>query len=190
MQNILNNTKAVAIEPKATTPVKAKRVRKSAKPENAVAQIDVSTANEAKPDPRAARSERIAAERTTIGTFFSAYGSAASVPVKSVTAFKLSPTTVHPIARRPSERQCAAICAAFAAAGAKLETGATAPRIFNIDGVNSAIENGVLRDITSSGLATVSGASPESEIIKLSNKAVAIITGLIGEKTLKAAKLI
>jgi hypothetical protein len=149
------------------------------------------TATEAKPDPRAARAERIAADRQAVHALYSAFESQrASVPVKPLSAFKLAATTAHPIARNVSQRQCAALAVAFAATGKKLATGERAPRTFEIDGKPCAIENGVLRDAVSSGLCTVSGETPEAEIITLSKTAVKSITAQLGEKLLAAAKLV
>lgn len=147
-------------------------------------------ATEAKPDARAARAERIAADRAAVHALYSAFeAQRASVPVKPLSAFKLASTTAHPIARNVSQRQCAALAVAFAAAGKKLATGAKAPRTFEIDGKPCAIENGVLRDAVSSGLCTVSGDTPESEIITLSKTATKSIAAQLGEKLLNAAKL-
>jgi hypothetical protein len=152
--------------------------------------VQPDTATEAKPDPRAARAERIAADRAAVANLYSAFEhSRLSVPVKPLSAFKLAATTAHPIARNVSQRQCAALAVAFAAAGVKLASGATAPRVLEIDGKPCAIENGVLRDAVSSGLCTVSGDSPEAEIIRLSATATKSISGQLGATLLKAVKL-
>lgn len=146
---------------------------------------------EATPDPRAAKSARIAADRAIVRSLYAAFeANRASVPVKAISAFKLATTTPHPVTRSPSMRQAAAIAVALAAAGVKLSDGASAPRVFEANGVNSAIENGVLRDALSSGLITVSGATPEAEIITVRAKAAATISGLLGSTLLKAGNLI
>lgn len=152
--------------------------------------VTPAAATEAKPDPRAARAERIAADRAAVATLYATFESnRLSVPVKPLSAFKLAATTAHPIARNVSQRQCAALAVAFAAAGTKLAHNATAKRVFEFDGKPVAIENGVLRDAVSSGLCTVSGDTPESEIIKLSKTAPASISGQLGATLLKHAKL-
>ena len=151
----------------------------------------IATATESQPDARVLRAERIAADRAAVAALYSAFETQrASVPVKPLSAFKLAATTAHPIARNVSQRQCAALAVAFAAAGKKLATGAKAPRTFDIDGKPCAIENGVLRDAVSSGLCTVSGDTPESEIIVLSKIATKAIAAQLGEKLLSAAKLV
>lgn len=148
---------------------------------------DVTAITEAQPDPRVAREARIAADRASVKSFYRALNGTVSIPVKPLSAFKLAAVSAHPIARNPSARQAAAIAAAFIAANVELADGAEAPRVFEIDGVRSAIENGALRDAISAGLISVSGDSPETSTITLAAKAAKIITGLLGEKAIKAA---
>lgn len=154
----------------------------------AIAKVEVANVSETPAvDPRIAKAERVAADRASVKAFYTALNGSVSVPVKALSAFKLAHVTAHPIARNPSARQAAAIATAFIAGNVKLADGATAPRVFEIDGVRSAIENGALRDAISAGLVTVTGDSPETQSIKLANKAAKIITGLVGEKALNAA---
>jgi hypothetical protein len=188
----MRNTKATA---KAATKLgdagrkQAKRsnvaaTSKPSKPGKAASKpAPVSAATEAKPDPRAAKAVRVTAEREAVAALFSAFDAIAlSIPVKPLSAFKLAPSAAHTIMRNPSLRQAAAIAVLFAAhkPSAKLADGATAPRVFEFDGARYAAENGVLADAISSGLITVSGASPETETVKLAKNAAATITGLIG----------
>lgn len=148
------------------------------------------TATEAKPDPRAERAARIAADRDAVNALYARFElNRLSVPVKPLSAFKLAASSAHPVARGVSQRQCAAIAVAFAAAGVKLAAGASAARVFEIDGKPSAIENGVIRDAISSGLITVSGETPESEMLTLTKNAAVAISGQLGASLLKAAKL-
>lgn len=144
---------------------------------------------EAKPDASALRAERIAAERASVAALYAGFdANRASVPVKPVSAFKLAATTAHPISRKPSQRQAAALAVAVAASGKKLIDGVSVARVFDHNGVNSAIENGVLRDAVSSGLARVSGDNAATETITIVKAAP--IVSLLGEKLLKQAKLI
>ena len=150
-----------------------------------------STATEAKPDERVLRAERIAADRKAVAALYAGFElNRASVPVKAISAFKLAATTAHPIARNVSIRQCAAIAVAFAAAGRKLSSGARAPRTFEINGVPSAIENGVLRDAVSSGLVTVAGDTPETETLTLTKSATAAIISHLGSGLLDKAGIL
>lgn len=137
-------------------------------------------------DARVARAERIAADRQAVNALYADFeANRLSVPVKALSAFKLATSTAHPVSRNPSQRQAAALCAGLVANGIALADGARFPRVFEIDGVNSAIENGVLRDAISSGLITVSGTSPESEIIRIAKNAAAKIAGQIGATIVK-----
>lgn len=153
--------------------------------------VQPETATEAKPDPRAAKAERIAADRAAVAKLYASFErNRLSVPVKPLSAFKLATSSAHPIARNVSQRQCAALAVAFTAAGVQLAAGAKAARVFTLDDKPVAIENGVLRDAISSGLCTVTGETPESEIITLSKTATASITGQLGAPLLKAAGII
>lgn len=176
---------ATGDKPSKAKPTSAKPNGKRSKP------VSAASTTEAKPDPRVARAERIAADRTAVSALYAAFeANRASVPVKPLSAFKPVATTAHPIARNPSTRQAAAIAIAFAAAGKQLKPGTSVARVFEYDGRRCAIENGVLRDAVSSGLVSVAGDTPETERITLAAKADRAIIGLIGERAAKAGKLI
>jgi len=185
------NTAAAAstVAPVAAATVAVKPT-KAAKPVKPAKPVAVAAAVESKPDPRVERATRIAADRTAVSALYATFEAArVSVPVKALSAFKPLATTAHPIARNPSTRQAAAIAAAFSASGLKLVDGKSAPRVFELNGVRSCIENGVLRDAVSSGLITVTGDTPETEKLTLRPKASAAIAGLIGATAIKAGKL-
>lgn len=170
----------------------SKPAKRAAKPGNKRGKpVNANAATEAKPDPRVARAERIAADRSAVAALYRAFeANRASIPVKPLSAFKPVATTAHSVMRNPSVRQAAAIAVAFSAAGVKLADGASAPRVFDLDGKRVCVENGVLRDAVSSGLIRVSGASPETEKLTIANGKRAAILGLIGERIAKAGKLI
>lgn len=171
-------------------PVTVKQPRKpaAAKPAKPAKPVATAASTEAKPDPRLARAERVSADRTTVAALYATFeANRVSVPVKALSAFKPLATTAHPIARNPSVRQAAAIVAAFVASGTKLIDGASAPRVFEINGVRSCIENGVLRDAVSSGLVRVSGNTPETERLTIPAKQAAALAGLVGERAFKLA---
>lgn len=137
-------------------------------------------------DARVLRAERVAADRKAVAALYADFESnRLSVPVKALSAFKLETSKAHPVARNPSPRQAAALCAGLTANAVALADGARFPRVFEINGVNSAIENGVLRDAIASGLITVSGASPEAEIIRIAKNGAAKIAGQIGATIVK-----
>ncbi len=137
-------------------------------------------------DARVLRAERVAADRKAVNALYADFeANRLSVPVKALSAFKLETSKAHPVARNPSPRQAAALCAGLTANAVALADGARFPRVFEINGVNSAIENGVLRDAIASGLITVSGASPEAEIIRIAKNGAAKIAGQIGATIVK-----
>lgn len=141
----------------------------------------------AEPDQRVMRAERIAADRAAVRSLYSVFeANRLSVPVKPLSAFKLATSTCHPVSRNPSERQAAALAVGLTAAGQPLADGSSFARVFDLDGKSAALENGVLRDAISSGLITVSGASPEAEIIRIAKNASAKISGLLGSKIVAA----
>lgn len=177
--NVAATPRKRAAKPEAAATT-GKRAKPAAKPEA-----------EAKPDPRFARAERIATERTDIAALYAGFeANRVSIPVKTLSAFKPEASTAHPISRNPSQRQAAAICVAFAAANTKLADGAKAPRVFERNGVRVCIENGVMRDAISSGLIRVTGSSPETEMLVIAAKQTPVISGLIGGSILKRAKLV
>lgn len=177
----------------AVKPIAAPSRKRAAKPAKAAkpgkpAKRTAAKTTEPETDKRTERAERIAAERSDVNALYAHFeANRDSVPVKPLSAFKPLATTAHPIPRRPSVRQAAAICAALSGAGVKLANGAKAPRVFEHKNVRVCVENGVLRDAVSSGLISVSGNSPETEIITV--RKADSISGLIGSKLLKAAKL-
>lgn len=191
MQNAINK----AIKSTATKAVKAKPSKKAAnvpaaepvaiQPIETVAAEAITEAEAI--DPRVLKAEKLAADRTAVANFYAKLSDSVSVPVKAVSAFKLAHVTAHPIARKPSQRQAAAIVTAFAASGIELADGASAPRVFEINEIRSSIENGALRDAISANLITITGDTPETSFIKLRNKAAAAITGLLGAKAVNAA---
>lgn len=183
---------AIAVKRRSAKTVKAKPGKPATKAANKPAKRTAATSTPATDaDKRAANAERVAADRATVTALYRHFASlGASIPVKPVRGFKLETSTVHPTERRPSVRQAAAICAAFAASGRKLSAGGKAPRCFTVNDVPSAVENGVLRDAISSGMLTVAGESPEAETLTLTKSGFAYIAANIGEKTLKQHKLL
>lgn len=183
---------SIAVKRRSAKPVKAKPGKPATKAANKPAKRSAATTTPATDaDKRAANAERVAADRATVTGLYRHFASlGASIPVKPVRGFKLETTTAHPIERRPSVRQAAAICAAFAASGRKLSAGGKAPRCFPVNDVPSAVENGVLRDAVSSGMLTVAGESPEAETLTLTKAGLAFISANIGEPTLKRHKLL
>lgn len=130
---------------------------------------------------KAAFRETVKADRATAIAGHRTFDPArVSVPVKSFAAFRKSyqrDPGAHPIGRKPSARQAAALTYACLASGKPVSDGATFPRKFTHAGRSLAVENGATRDILASGLATY---DPKTESFKIASGATAEITGLIG----------
>lgn len=142
-----------------------------------------------KPEAETKPVRDIAAERKAASALLAAFeAERQSVPVKTTAAFKPIAVSAHPIARKPSVRQAAAIAVAFAASGTKLSDGAKASRQFKTADGAFCIENGALRDAISSGLITVSGDAG-SETLTIAKAGTKAIIGLIGEAKAKRAKI-
>lgn len=190
---ILANVPAIIVSETAVTPVALETVTGSEisgvildNETGETVNTESTEAPVAQPDARVLQAERIAADRKAVNELYAAFeANRLSVPVKPLSAFKLATSTAHPVTRNPSQRQAAAICAGLTAAGIALADGAKFPRCFSLNGSPVAIENGVLRDAISSGLVTVSGASPEAEIVKIAKNATAKIAGQIGAAIVK-----
>lgn len=151
----------------------------------------VETVTIATPDTTAAKAERIVATRAAIDAVFASLGiTPDSRPVRSFDAATGSqrPATLypHPNARKPSVRQAAALCAAAAHAGVRIDPTVPTfdvPRVFDTaDAGRAFIENGCGRDIIRSGLATTNGAAPDAETLTVN---FARLRAIIGEPTMR-----
>lgn len=107
-----------------------------------------------------------------------------SVVLKPLSRFVPKPTAPFEQNKRlPSLRQAAALAATAAANGIPLDGPARLPRRVVVDGVDAFVENGVARDIVTSGMATIIHASnPSDEHFELTQKQAEAVVGLIGRK--------
>ena len=111
-----------------------------------------------------------------------------SVPVRPLSSVRLRPTLPHRSARRPTPRMAAVLAASAIANRVLIETGASLPRVLEVDGTAMAIENGVASDILKAGLATLQPArDPVGEEFLLNETGVSALLDLIGEPVLVAA---
>lgn len=96
-------------------------------------------------------------ERAAINGFFLRFGAPKSICVKAARGFRIEPTVIYSDrpGRSPTPRMAIAIAVAAAACGQRIAAATPLPRAFTIDGIPVVIENGVARDIATSGLATV-----------------------------------
>lgn len=128
-------------------------------------------------------------ETATLNRFVLSIGTMRSVVLKPLSRFTPRPTRpFERSTRTPSLRQAVALAATASANGIPLDDAAELPRSVVIDGVDAFVENGVARDIATSGMAQLLPAStPLDERFLLSRKQAAQVIGFIGRK--KAVEL-
>ncbi len=86
-----------------------------------------------------------------------------------------------------SPRQAAALVATAIGNRILLEPDAILPRLMTVDGVRMAVENGVGRDILSSGMAVVADAAIGAETLALTGKGFRYIVSELGSSMLEGA---
>jgi hypothetical protein len=123
-------------------------------------------------------------ERAVLNTFVLGIADMNSVVVKPVGQFTPKPT--EPFARnsrKPSLRQATALVASAAANGISLDTSCVIPRKLEVQGVTGLIENGVSRDIATSGMAQIVPTSePADECFDLSRDQCRQVVGIVGRR--------
>lgn len=127
-------------------------------------------------------------ERRAANRWFRTICEVRSVPVKPL-GRRFTPERLH--ANRSefsmSPRQAAALVATAIANRILLEDGAILPRLLTIDGVAMAIENGVGRDILSSGMATIADATTGAETLMLTAAGFRYIVSTLGRSMLEGS---
>lgn len=126
-------------------------------------------------------------ERRAANTWFQTLCEVRSVPVKPLSRFK--PERLH--ANRTdfamSQRQAAALTASAVANHVLLQPGAIIPRLMTIDGIAMSIENGVGRDILSSGMAIIADGAIGVETLSLTPTGYRFIVSTMEQRMLEAA---
>lgn len=151
--------------------------------DNETGETVAPVATAATPDKHAERRAAVAADRAAVFAVYAGFNArAVSIPVKPVSSFKPKAAVAHVNPRSPSVRQSAAIAVMLAASGNKLADGSTFPRIAEIDGKPTAIENGCAADMLRAGLVSVSGDTPATETFTILPKAAATILSHLGSK--------
>lgn len=121
-------------------------------------------------------------ETATLNRFVLGIGKMRSVVLKPLSRFRPRPTeTFMKNSREPTARQAIALAASAAANGIPLLTTARIPRTVVIDDVAAFVENGVSRDIVTSGMAAIYPAMrPEEEVFILDERQTKAVVGFIG----------
>lgn len=106
--------------------------------------------------------------RRAANRFFQKLCAVESVPIKPLANFKPERLYANRDRFRMSVRQAAALAASAIVNRVLLAEGALIPRLMTLDSTPMAIENGVGRDILSSGMARLGGGELGREILSLS----------------------
>jgi hypothetical protein len=109
------------------------------------------------------------------------------VPVKPLSRFKPERLRANRTDFAMSPRQASALAASAVANHVLLRPGALVPRLMSVDGIAMAIENGVGRDILSSGMATVADPTVGAETLALTEAGLGFIVSVLGNDVLEDA---
>jgi uncharacterized protein len=129
-------------------------------------------------------------ERAAVNAFFQRFGSVGSVAVKPLSEFKPVPLSPHPQPRSMTPRQAAALAVSAVLNRVMIEPGTEIPRIMEIEGIASSIENGVGRDILKSQMAKLSIQTGRTEMFELTRSGAKYIIGAVGVDRLLDAGVI
>jgi len=127
-------------------------------------------------------------ERRAANRWFRTLCDVRSVPIKALGG-RFKPERLH--ANRSSfgmsDRQAAALVASAVANRVLLEPGAVLPRLFTVDGIAMAIENGTGRDMLSSGMARLTDATVGAETLELTPAGYGYVVSEFGRRMLEDA---
>lgn len=126
-------------------------------------------------------------ERRAANRWFRTLCEVRSVPVKPLSRFRPERLHANRAGFATSPRQAAALVASAVANHVLLQPGAIIPRLMHVDGIAMAIENGVGRDILSSGMAVVADATIGSESLALTPAGYRFIVSALGRGVLEDA---
>jgi len=108
-----------------------------------------------------------------------------SVPIRPLSLFKPLALKPHALPRKPTTRMAAALAASAIGGRIVLSDGCRLPRVFELEGVQIAIENGAGADILRAGMATLVPASdPADEQFELDGAQVQVLVEKLGSKVL------
>jgi hypothetical protein len=126
-------------------------------------------------------------ERRIANRFFQQICSVQSVPVKPVSDFKRERLFANRSSFAMSPRQAAALATSAIANRVLLVPSAVLPRLLILEEIPMVIENGVGRDILSSGMAMLSDTNIGRESFSLTVDGYQYIVSVIGRDTLISA---
>lgn len=128
--------------------------------------------------------------RNSINRWFARLSQVGSVPVKPVeTRYRIDGLWRNRDTFAVSERQAAALTGALIATNTELKTGAVIPRRFRVENDEVIIENGVGRDLLSSGMAELVDGTKGYETLRITTLGVTAICNLIDAQLLVSSGL-
>lgn len=126
-------------------------------------------------------------ERRAANRWFRTLCEVRSMPMKPLSRFKPEPLHANRAEFAMSPRQAAALAASAVTNHVVIKAGATIPRLMQVDGAAMAIENGVSRDILSSGMATLAVSTVGAEVFSLTQSGQRFIVSALGRSSLEDA---
>jgi hypothetical protein len=126
-------------------------------------------------------------ERRAANRWFRTLCEVRSVPVKPLSRFRPERLHANRAEFAMSPRQAAALVGSAVANHVLLQPGAVIPRLMGVEGIAMAIENGVGRDILSSGMATVADPTVGAETLALTEAGFGFIVSALGRGVLEDA---
>jgi len=123
-------------------------------------------------------------ERRTANRFFQSLCRVASVPIKPLSKFVPERLHANRASLAMTPRQAAALAASAILNRILITEGAVIPRLLDVEGVPAAIENGVGRDILSSGMARLSDITCGRETLALTRAGSRYILRQLDRKVL------
>ena len=123
-------------------------------------------------------------ERRIANRFFQSLCRVASVPIKPLSKFVAERLHANRASLAMTPRQAAALAASAIMNRILITEGAFIPRLLDVDGVPTAIENGVGRDILSSGMARLSDITCGRETFALTRAGSRYILRQLDRKVL------
>ena len=126
-------------------------------------------------------------ERRAANRWFRTLCEVRSVPIKPLSRFRPERLLANRSGFAMSPRQAAALAASAVANGVLLAVGAIVPRLLTIEGTTMAVENGVGRDILSSGMAVVADGTVGAETLALTSAGFEFIVSALGRGLLEDA---
>lgn len=129
-------------------------------------------------------------QKNIANAWFQRIASVRSVPVKVVGKCRIEGLWRNRDAFPMSQRQAAALAASAIANRLMIAPGARMPRRMSVDGHELVIENGVGRDILSSGMAVLADQTEGQEVFALTEQGSTYVTGAIDRNILISAGVV